>query len=229
MRISDWSSDVCSSDLWDKVSACGGAVSLTGYVSEDECRDVAGTDAIDGIGTVSNKSDAPSWTIGFDYKVNPDWLLYVVSRRGNRAASVNTPLFETRYTTGGLDPACVFGGGVCPDLRPFQKTGKETVTDVEIGSKLSFRAGEARGLFNVSAFYSKYKNALQFLNVTGLVTQVAPDKPATTAFGANISYQTLYGVEFQSSVSQMIGHATCGQRVLQYGYLAVVAVVIIKK
>src|SRR3546814_5008642 len=130
---------------WDKVSACGGAVSLTGYVSEDECRDVAGTDAIDGIGTVSNKSDAPSWTIGFDYKVNPDWLLYVVSRRGNRAASVNTPLFETRYTTGGLDPACVFGGGVCPDLRPFQKTGKETVTDVEIGSKLSFRAGEARG------------------------------------------------------------------------------------
>src|SRR3546814_2367704 len=91
-------------------------------------------------------------------------IFYVVSRRGNRAASVNTPLFETRYTTGGLDPACVFGGGVCPDLRPFQKTGKETVTDVEIGSKLSFRAGEARGLFNVSAFYSKYKNALQFLN-----------------------------------------------------------------
>src|SRR3546814_9548710 len=69
---------------WDKVSACGGAVSLTGYVSEDECRDVAGTDAIDGIGTVSNKSDAPSWTIDFDYKVNPDWLLYVVSRRGNQ-------------------------------------------------------------------------------------------------------------------------------------------------
>src|SRR3546814_15813639 len=28
---------------WDKVSACGGAVSLTGYVSEDECRYVAGT------------------------------------------------------------------------------------------------------------------------------------------------------------------------------------------
>src|SRR3546814_882654 len=110
---------------WDKVSACGGAVSLTGYVSEDECRDVAGTDAIDGIGTVSNKSDAPSWTIGFDYKVNPDWLLYVVSRRGNRAASVNTPLFETRYTTGGLDPACVFGGGVCPDLRRSEEHTSE--------------------------------------------------------------------------------------------------------
>src|SRR3546814_6413961 len=98
-------------------------------------------------------------------------IFYVVSRRGNRAASVNTPLFETRYTTGGLDPACVFGGGVCPDMRPFQKTGKENVTDVEIGSKLSFRSGEARGLVNVFAFYSKYKKAMPYLNVTGVGTQ----------------------------------------------------------
>src|SRR3546814_4239916 len=56
-------------------------------------------------------------------------------------------------------------------------------------------------LFNVSAFYSKYKNALQFLNVTGVVPQAAPDTPANTAFGANISDQSIYGVEFQASVS----------------------------
>src|SRR3546814_14076018 len=85
---------------WDKVSARGGAVSLTGYVSEDECRDVAGTDAIDGIGTVSKKSDAPRWTIGFDYKVNPEWLLYVPSAPGNRASCANPPSFQTRQPKG---------------------------------------------------------------------------------------------------------------------------------
>lgn len=185
---------------WDKVSACGGAIG-TGYVDNDTCREVAALNIIDGVGTIKNKGKAPSWTIGLDYKVNPDWLLYVVSRRGYRGANVNTPAFESRFTTGGNDPLCIYGNGVCPDLRAFQKTGKETVTDVEAGSKISFRSGEARGHFNISAFYSKYKNALQFLNVTGIVPNEAPDTPSNTAFGANISDQSIYGVEFEASVS----------------------------
>ncbi|MFD2138575.1 TonB-dependent receptor domain-containing protein [Novosphingobium resinovorum] len=79
---------------WDKVSACGGAIGTT-YATEATCLAVAGTGAIDGVGTVSNKGQEPSWTIGLDYKPNPDWLLYIVSRRGYRGANVNTPLFET--------------------------------------------------------------------------------------------------------------------------------------
>lgn len=185
---------------WDKVDSCGGA-SGADYLTNGECREIAATGAIDGVGTVKNKGDAPSWTIGLDYKINPDWMLYVSSRRGYRGANVNTPKFESVFTTGGSDPACVFGGGVCPDLRPFQTTDKETVTDIEIGSKLSFREGGAVGRFNISAFYSKYKNALQFLNVTGVVPQQAPDTPSNTAFGANISDQSIYGVEFEASVS----------------------------
>jgi iron complex outermembrane receptor protein len=186
---------------WDKVSACGGTVGTSGYVDNATCLAVAATGAIDGVGTVKNSGSAPSWTIGLDYKIQPDWLLYVVSRRGFRGVNVNTPLFESRFTTGGTDPGCVFGGGVCPDLRPFQKTGKETVTDVEAGSKISFQSGGARGYLNLAAYYSKYKNALQFLNVTGIVPQNAPDTPTNTAFGANISDQSIYGVEFEASVS----------------------------
>lgn len=185
---------------WDKVSACGGAVDPAAYVSEGECRRVAATNAVDGVGTVSNKGEEPSWTVGLDYKVNPDWLLYAVTRRGFRGANVNTPAFESRFTTGGTDPACIFGGGVCPDLRPFQTTDEEKLTDVEVGSKISFSGGGATGRLNVSAFYSQYKNALQFLNVTGVVPQNAPDTPTNTAFGANISDQTIYGVEFEASV-----------------------------
>jgi iron complex outermembrane receptor protein len=185
---------------WDKVSACGGAIG-TSYVTDEECRDVAALGLIDGVGTVSNSGKAPSWTVGLDYKVKPDWLLYVVSRRGYRGANVNTPFFESKFTTGGTDPSCIFGGGVCPDLRPFQKTGKETVTDVEVGSKINFEAGGARGHLNLSAYYAKYKNALQFLNVTGVVPNGAPDTPSNTAFGANISDQTITGIEFEASVS----------------------------
>jgi iron complex outermembrane receptor protein len=187
---------------WDKVSSCGGLVGDgSAYATNAVCRAQAATGALDGVGIVENKGSAPSWTFGLDYKVNPDWLLYGVTRRGYRGANVNTPLFESRFTTGGTDPACVFGGGVCPDLRPFQKTGKETVTDVELGSKISFSSGEARGHLNVAAYYAKYKNALQFLNVTGVVPNGAPDTPTNTAFGANISDQTITGVEFEASVS----------------------------
>ncbi len=185
---------------WDRVSSCGGAIG-TAYATDGVCRIQAATGATDGVGIVKNSGKAPSWTLGVDYKVEPNWLLYAVSRRGYRGANVNTPLFESPFTTGGRNPACVFGAGVCPDLRPFQTTDKETVTDVELGSKASFRAGGARGHFNISAYYAKYKNALQFLNVTGVVPNGAPDTPTNTAFGANISDQTITGVEFEASVS----------------------------
>lgn len=185
---------------WDKVSSCGGAIG-TSYATDAACRTQAATGAVDGVGIVENSGKAPSWTLGLDYKVQPNWLLYVATRRGYRGANINTPLFESKFTTGGTDAGCIFGAGVCPDLRPFQKTGKETVTDVELGSKISFQSGGARGYFNIAAYYAKYKNALQFLNVTGVVPQNAPDTPTNTAFGANISDQTISGVEFEASVS----------------------------
>lgn len=184
---------------WDKVSACGGTIG-TSYATLGTCKTQAATGAADGVGTVRTSGEEPSWTIGLDYKPNEDWLLYAVTRRGFRGANVNTPLFESRFTTGGTDPACIFGAGVCPDLRPFQKTGEETLTDVEVGSKLTYRVAGAVGRLNVAAFYSKYKDALQFLNVTGVVPQNAPDTPTRTAFGANISDQTIYGVELETSI-----------------------------
>lgn len=190
---------------WDKVSACGGelpAGTAAGpYGTEAECFAVAARNVPEGVGIVSNKGSAPSWTVGLDYKVQRDWLLYVVSRRGNRGVNVNTPAFETRFTTGGTAPNCVLPGNTCPDLRPFQKINGETLTDVEVGSKYSFHSGEMRGRLNVAAYYSKYKNALQFLNAQTIVPNGTPDSPTNGSVGANIADETIYGAELEASLS----------------------------
>nr|MEC6700755.1 TonB-dependent receptor [Sphingobium sp. SJ10-10] len=185
---------------WDKVSACGGTIS-TNYVDEATCLNTAALGLADGVGTVSNKGQEPSWTIGLDYKATPDWLLYIVSRRGYRGANVNTPLFETPFTTGGTNPACVATGGVCADLRPFQKTGEEKITDVEIGSKYDYHVGSARGRLNIAAYYSKYKNALQFLNTQTTVPNGTPDSPTNGSLAANVADLRIWGVELEASIS----------------------------
>ncbi|WP_395335221.1 TonB-dependent receptor [Novosphingobium sp. BL-8H] len=185
---------------WDRVSACGGAIG-TSYAEDSTCRSLAELNLPDGIGVVSNRGSAPSWTIGADWKAAPDLLLYVVSRRGYRGVNVNTPLFETRFTTGGTDPACGSGSGQCVDLRPFQKTGKETLTDIEIGEKWTFNIAGAHGHINTAAYYSKYKNALQFLNAQTLIPASAPDSPTNGSFGVNAADLSIYGVELDAAVS----------------------------
>ncbi len=192
---------------WDKVSSCGGSVP-GGYVDAATCVSVADLGlSTDGVGVVSNKSEEPSWTIALNYQLNSDVLLYATTRRGHRAASVNTPLFESAFTTGGIAPGCAFttppATGLCPDLRPFQTTGEEKLTDYEIGIKSTFRLGTGRGHFNVAAFYNDYQNALQFLNVlgTGIPQQGAPDTPNRTAVATNAADLEIYGVELDASFS----------------------------
>jgi iron complex outermembrane receptor protein len=188
---------------WDKVSACGGELPTGVYGTDSECRTIAAMGAADGIGIVANKGEEPSWTLGLDYKPNDDVLLYVVTRRGYRGANVNTPVFETGAVTGapvGCTPPT--GGTQCPDLRPFQKTAEEKLTDVEAGVKLDYRAGEARGRLNVAGFYSKYKNALQFLNAQTIgIPNGTPDAPTNGSLGVNVADQTIYGVEVEASIS----------------------------
>src|SRR3546814_19378141 len=103
MRISDWSSDVCSSDL-----------SLVGALTVNECDRTAALNLPDGTGIVKTKGDYPTWTLGLDYQATRDLFLYITSRRGIRGVTVNTPLLETPFTTGGIG-ACL-GGVTCPTL-----------------------------------------------------------------------------------------------------------------
>ncbi len=188
---------------WDKASACGGNVFAGSLATDAECRTAAArNNPNDGIGTVSNSSKQPAYTIGLDYRVSPDWMVYAQHRRGFRAANVNTPFFETWYTTCTGTPV---PGGACFDLRPFQRTGVEKLLDVEVGSKLTFDLGGARGHWNLAAFRDKYKNALQFLNTQTLVLAPpgasVPDSPTRGSVGINVADETIWGIETDFSIA----------------------------
>jgi iron complex outermembrane receptor protein len=79
------------------------------------------------------KSSAPTWTVGFDYKPFDRTLLYAKYSRGYRQGSTN----------------------------PFGAVGAETfepekLDAYEIGSKLSW-SGVAPGFFDIAAFYNDFK------------------------------------------------------------------------
>src|SRR3546814_15709931 len=75
MRISDWSSDVCSSDLTQFARSLEEFVDFAGRKPQvvrldDECKAAATLNLQDGIGVVQAKGSAPSWTVGLDYQVS---------------------------------------------------------------------------------------------------------------------------------------------------------------
>ena len=79
-----------------------------------------------------------TYTIGLNWKITEDVMIYGVKRRGYRGGNYNTPL---------IDP---FVSGV----QTFQP---EVLDDYEIGTKLAWRAGQVRGTLNVAAFTGKDK------------------------------------------------------------------------
>jgi len=105
--------------------------------------------------TSSGDFKAPTWTLGFDYQMRPDTLVYLASRRG--------------YRTGG------FNAGFLPaaDI-PF---GPEYVTDQELGVKTDWAVGNVTGRTNAAVYHQDYTKAQLFTcctldlggNVVGLV------------------------------------------------------------
>ena len=191
---------------WDRAEFCynpGNAVTRQS-VDFDECKDnIAArvgtpTETSDGFGRASVKDDYLTWTVGFDYKVTPDLLVYITSRRGVRPKNLNFPLFESAPVT---CPSGVYTTS-CVDLRGYQTIEQERVTDIEIGEKLSFNAAGATGRLNISAFYSKYENATQFLSNSGNFTfpRGTLDAPPSS-FIINAADLDIYGVEVDASVS----------------------------
>lgn len=82
-----------------------------------------------------------SWTLGLDYQVSPDLLLYVASRHSYKAGGLNL--------VSNLVPQALL------TYRP------EKLTDVEIGAKATLRLGEAVIRTNVAAYRGWYKD-MQF-------------------------------------------------------------------
>jgi iron complex outermembrane receptor protein len=188
---------------WDRVRACGTS-NAAGFVSQSECERIAGLGLTDGTGIIRAKGNEPTYTIGVDYQATPDVMLYAAHRRGYRGVNVNSPLFESPFMTGGpIGTGCQVAGGpvACPDLRGFQTTRPEKLTDVEVGIKTNWRMGDARGRFNVAVYRSKLKDLVQFLNTGDIgVPARAPDRPQSGALGVNLADQTVTGVEVDGNI-----------------------------
>ena len=123
---------------WDEIEACvGGGISRDPFATPQDCRNGASNILDSSVNQTS--SDAPTWTLGLDWQVNPDLFVYAVTRRGYRAGGINTP------TLGGL-------------LAPLQSFAPEKVTDIEAGIRSDFRAGDVRMQFNASPFVGWYNN-----------------------------------------------------------------------
>ncbi len=187
---------------WDMVHGCGGMIG-TNYASQNTCEEQARLHIPGGAGDVGAEGSEPSWTFGFDYKYSERQFFYVTTRRGYRGVNINTPLFSSPYTTGGVvvppfigGPGCTGPGNRCPDLRQFQTTGPEKLTDVEVGSKTDFSIGGMQGRLDIAAFWEKYSKAVQFFNVaqTGIYLS-APDLPTAQSVGINAADETIDGVE----------------------------------
>ncbi|MBA3054109.1 MAG: hypothetical protein FP826_04065 [Sphingomonadales bacterium] len=194
---------------WDDVKACAagypatnlgvGKVSPTSLLlTPAECEVASGptgiVKAINGTARtivctkISSKSDALTWNVGLDYQATPDLFVYGVVRRGYRSGGVNTPLFN---------PAA-------PNtLTPYQTYKPETVTDVEIGLKSDWRAGDLRGRFNISAYRGIYKGSQRGVNGLNRYDGdgIGANDPSAGTIVANLGTVKVQGIDVDALVS----------------------------
>ncbi|MCI4592328.1 TonB-dependent receptor [Sphingobium sp. BYY-5] len=170
---------------WDKSSGCSvAALSTLDRIGPDACEARGGR-------TGAEKSKAPTWTLGFDYKVNEDIFLYITNRRGYRAAGFNQ-------------------SGLSSYFDGFETYKPEKVTDYEAGIKSSWQIGDVKGRFNIAAYTSKYSNIQRSIfpgaNFDG------DDNPANDPANLiiNAAKATIKGTEFDFSVTPARGFSLTG-------------------
>ena len=88
-------------------------------------------------GPIQLKTRRTSWTVGLDYQVTPDILLYVASRHSYKAGGFNLSANDTPLA--------------------FRTYKPETLTDVEIGAKTQFNAGSVPVRANLALYRGWYK------------------------------------------------------------------------
>jgi iron complex outermembrane receptor protein len=190
---------------WDRLRGCGATQQLPygpghlidGYLDDGQCFSNP-TDVI-------KASDSqPTYSVGLDWQATDDLLLYVKHRGSYRGVAPNFPVFSSNYTTGGA--GCVeqsTGAAIrCPNLAPFQLTKPEKITDVEVGVKSLWRAGDVRGVVNVAVYENWLKGAVQDVNIipSGVPTS-APDYPAAGIVAFNVADITIRGIEVDATTS----------------------------
>jgi len=125
----------------------------------------------------SHTFEAPTWTAGLDYQIDPQTLVYAKGSRG--------------YKAGGFNGA---GGVNFP-----QRYKSEYVTDAEVGLKSDWDIDGVKLRTNVDAFHDDYLNAQRAVGIQFEILQGQPSTLTSTTAIAN-GNATIEGVEFEGTV-----------------------------
>jgi iron complex outermembrane receptor protein len=110
---------------------------------------------------------APSWTLGLDYQVTPDTLVYITGRRG--------------YIVGGINAE-----NLIPGTQTYQP---EVLDDVEVGLKTEWTLWGAKARTNIDAFRSYFKsvqNASSFTTPDGIPILIVQNNGKVTITGVEL-------------------------------------------
>ena len=135
--------------------------------------------------TTTADFDKTTYTLGLNYKLNEQTLIYGVTRTGYRAGGLNTP---------------VLGG----TLTPLQTYDPETVQDVELGLKGDWKLGHMPTRFNLALYQSKYKDLLATVSTAASPDPDGDGNPANnpngTTLNVNAGEATVEGAEVELSI-----------------------------
>ncbi|GGB85812.1 TonB-dependent receptor [Novosphingobium endophyticum] len=126
--------------------------------------------------SIEQKSKAPTWMLGADFKPADNILLYAKYSRGYRQGSTNP-----------------FGGD------GFETFGPEKVDTYEVGAKTSW-SGAMPGNFNIAGYYNDFTDQQVQLGLINLQGLVAPNTAIVNAGSSRI-----YGVEVEAAISPFAG------------------------
>ncbi len=135
---------------------------------------IGGTVGVD-VANCSRKVSAsfknPTWTVGLDWQVDPDTLVYAVTRRGFGAGGFNGTVIEPSRLT----------------FKP------ETVTDIELGLKRDWNLEFAQLRTNVALYRNKYSNIQR--------SQTIFENNRFSAITVNAAKATLFGEELEAQLA----------------------------
>ena len=126
--------------------------------------------------TVELATSGTGYNFSIDYKLTPDVLLYVATRRGYVPGGLNTPIGNA---SGLANYSPIFGS--------------ETITDYEIGAKADFDIGNLPTRLNIAYYTADYSNIQRIF--TGFATG-----GAVINYTANVAAAKLSGVEAELTV-----------------------------
>ncbi|WP_097092311.1 TonB-dependent receptor [Novosphingobium sp. Chol11] len=119
-----------------------------------------------------------TYTLGIDYKVTPDIMVYATTRHGYKSGGFNT----------NADPEGPFAA--------FIAFNPETITDYEVGLKAAYRAGNVRLNTTLAAYTANYSDIQRTQTIA-----VPGTPPSVTNLVTNAAAGKISGVELQQVVS----------------------------